>query len=67
MTNAPHVQIDEDRGPLLIHIGKAAERLGLSRYQVKKLIDAGQLPSEPVGKRIYIPAAALDKYDGTAP
>lgn len=63
MTNAPHVQVAEERGPLLIHIGRAAERLGLSRYQVKKLVDSGQLPSVLVGTRTYIPASALDEYE----
>lgn len=48
--------------PLLIHVNHAAERLGLSAYQVRRLVDDGRLPAEKVGNRTYIPAAALDQY-----
>lgn len=46
----------------LVHVNAAADKLGLSPYQVRGLIDAGRLPSEKVGNRTYIPAAALAAY-----
>ena len=48
--------------PVLLHVNAVADRLGLTPYQVRKLIDAGRLPAELVGKRTYVPAAALDRY-----
>lgn len=48
--------------PVLLHVSAVADRLGLSPYQVRKLIDAGRLPAEPVGQRTYVPVAALDRY-----
>ena len=51
-----------NRGPLLIHIGAAARRLGLSQYQVRGLVRSDTLPSTTIGNRVYIPETALDDY-----
>lgn len=59
MPDTPVVQTEQ---PLLVHISVVAKQLGLSVYQVKRLIEAGRLPSEPVGVRIYIPAEAVREY-----
>lgn len=47
---------------LLIHIAEVADDLGLSQYQVRGMIRDGVFPSEPIGRRIYIPAAAFKAY-----
>jgi excisionase family DNA binding protein len=48
--------------PLLLHISKAAEKLGLSVYQVRGLCESGRLPFDKVGRRTYINAEAVDEY-----
>lgn len=59
MTNTPAVHSDT---PPLIHIGVVATTLGLSVYQVKRLIGDGRLTSEQVGNRTYVPATSLRDY-----
>lgn len=58
------VMLTSDSGPLLIHIGVAATRLGLSQYQVRRLVKTDVLPSTTIGNRVYIPETALDEYVG---
>lgn len=48
--------------PLLLHIKQAAEVLGLSVYQVRGLCESGRIPSEKVGRRTYVSAAAVRAY-----
>lgn len=62
MPNASTVQSDTDEGPVLVHITQAGVVLGLSRYQVRGLINEGLLTAVKVGARTYIPAAALSRY-----
>jgi excisionase family DNA binding protein len=47
---------------LFVHIAEAARDLGLSELKVRQLIASGRLPVEPIGKRTYIPAAAVKAY-----
>lgn len=56
-------QPDQDsRTAELIHIRLVAERLGLSEYQMRGLVERGVLPSTKVGNRTYIPTTAVDAY-----
>lgn len=48
--------------PLLDHVSIAAEKLGLSEYQVRKLVDKGLLPGQKIGGRLYIPAKSIREY-----
>lgn len=47
---------------LFVHIAEAARDLSLSEYKVRQLIESGRLPTEAIGKRTYIPAAAVLAY-----
>lgn len=46
----------------LIHISKVAERLGLSEYQTRGLIESGELQATRVGTRTYVLARAVSEY-----
>lgn len=48
--------------PVLLHISVVAERLGLSQYQTRLIVKRGDLASEQVGNRTYIPADAFQRY-----
>ena len=48
--------------PLLLTIDEAGMALGLSRSSVRRLMNAGQLPSVKVGGCRRIPASALNDY-----
>lgn len=48
--------------PVLLHISVVAERLGLSQYQTRLIVDRGDLASEQIGRRTYIPADAFHRY-----
>jgi hypothetical protein len=52
----------EDSGPLLLSLKLVAERLGLSEWQVRGLIDDGTLPAERIKNRIYVPAGSVVEY-----
>lgn len=58
----PNTQTVQPGTPPLLHIGVVAEQLGLSVYQVKRLIDDGRLSSERIGARIYVPTESLSLY-----
>lgn len=62
MEQAPLDAEADNSGTVLIHLNRAADHLGLSPYQVKRLIDEGRLASEKIGARTYIPVAALRDY-----
>lgn len=47
---------------LFVHIAEAARDLDLSQLKVRQLIVSGRLPVETIGKRTYIPAAAIKAY-----
>lgn len=46
----------------LVHISAVQARLGLSEYQVRGLVEAGDLPATKVGRRTYILTSAVDDY-----
>lgn len=47
----------------LLTTDQAAERIGISRQHVQRLVKDGTLPAERVGARLYlIPAAAVAAY-----
>jgi excisionase family DNA binding protein len=52
----------EQTPPLLLHITKVAQRLGLSQYQTRALVKDGSLPSTIIGNRVYIPDTAVEEY-----
>jgi excisionase family DNA binding protein len=52
----------EPASPLLLHITKVAQRLGLSQYQTRALVKDGSLPSTVIGNRVYIPETAVEEY-----
>jgi excisionase family DNA binding protein len=60
MTDAEPVQ--QESTPLLAHLTKAADMLGLSPYQTKILVKNGELPTVKVGTRTYIPVTAIREY-----
>ena len=48
--------------PLLLSIKTTAQVLGLSVFQVKKLIDAAELPARSVNGRKYIAHRDVDQF-----
>ena len=40
--------------PVFLAIPRAAKLLGISRSSAYRLVEAGELPSKPLGGRIYI-------------
>jgi hypothetical protein len=59
---------DSADGPLLLSMKTTAQVLGLSVWQVKKLVDLGALPVTPVNGRKYISAKAVHQFaHGTTP
>lgn len=48
--------------PMLIKIKDAAVLLGISEWQVRRLIEAGELPSTRISNRLYLPLAAIKGY-----
>ena len=48
--------------PLLLHIKRVAELLGISQYQVRGLVTEGTLPSTRIKNRTYVPAEAVRTY-----
>lgn len=51
-----------DTGGRLIHISVAAEQLGLSEYQMRGLVEKGEIPSTKVGRRTYLLQRSVDEY-----
>jgi excisionase family DNA binding protein len=45
----------------LISIGTAAERLGVSSYTVRRLIERGELRSVHVGRRVLLPESEINR------
>ena len=67
MTNRTQEDSAAD-GPLLLSIKTTAATLGLSVWQVKKLVDMDALPVTPVNGRKYISARAVHQFaHGTTP
>lgn len=57
----------KDNGGALIHISVAAKQLGLSEYQMRGLVEKGEIPSTLVGNRTYLLQRSVDAYlDGIA-
>lgn len=54
--------VNTDAPGELLHISLVQARLGLSEYQVKGLVERGDLPSTKIGRRTYIPTDAVDKF-----
>nr|WP_085016214.1 helix-turn-helix domain-containing protein [Frankia sp. KB5] len=52
--------------PALISVGKAAQILGLSRATAYRLADAGDLPTQRMGGRVYVVTARLRAAFGGA-
>jgi excisionase family DNA binding protein len=48
--------------PQLLHIGEAAEELGLSQWQTHALVDQGRLRAEKLKNRTYITRASIDEF-----
>lgn len=50
----------------LLHILKVAERLGLSEYQTRGLVERGELAATKIGNRTYIHIDVIDAYEARA-
>lgn len=59
MSDSPHV-VHEDR--LLLRIEEAAERLGIGRSLMYRLVLSGEVQSVPVGRLRRVPCDALTEY-----
>ena len=46
----------------LIHISTVARDLGLSEYQMKGLVERGEIAATKVGRRTYILRRAVEEY-----
>jgi excisionase family DNA binding protein len=55
-------QIVVSHGLREVSPAEAAKLMGMSRAQVRKLLDAGRLPFRLVGTHYRIPAAAVDEF-----
>lgn len=53
---------EQGKVPLLLRIGVAAERLGVSRRTLYRLIDAGEIAAVPVRRSRFIPADEIDRF-----
>jgi hypothetical protein len=53
---------DSPPEPKLAHISDAADRLGLSRWQTRKLIEAGALRAEKIANRTYVAVESINEY-----
>lgn len=51
-----------DRPARLVSTAVAAEVLGVSRFVVVRWIHDGYLPARRIGRRYWIPTAALDAF-----
>lgn len=68
MTHSTQEDTAASDGPLLLSLKTTAQVLGLSVWQVKKLVDLDRLPVTPVNGRKYIPARAVHQFaHGTWP
>ena len=47
---------------LLLKVDEAADRIGVSRSMVYKLIATGELPRVKVGRSLRIPVGELDRW-----
>lgn len=57
---------DTPNGGALLHILKVAERLGLSEYQTRGLVERGELVATKIGNRTYIHTDVVDAYEARA-
>lgn len=46
----------------LIHILEVGRQLGLTEYQMRGLVERGEIAATKVGKKTYIPARAVTDY-----
>ena len=58
--NEPEGVVTDDK--LLLRIEEAANRLGIGRSLMYRLVLSGQVQSVPLGRRRRIPAEALREY-----
>jgi excisionase family DNA binding protein len=49
-------------GGALIHINVAAKQLGLSAYQIRGLVEKGEIPATRIGNRTYLLERSLSEY-----
>lgn len=49
-------------GGALIHISVAAKQLGLSEYQMRGLVEKGEIPATRIGNRTYLLERSLSEY-----
>jgi len=54
-------------GQLLIPAAKAAKKLGMSRWTLKRRIDAKEIKAVKVGPRMFIPQSDIDRLLGIPP
>jgi excisionase family DNA binding protein len=52
----------EVRSRLLLSVGEAAERLGISERSVFRLLESGELPARKIGRRTLIRADDLERF-----
>jgi excisionase family DNA binding protein len=50
-----------------VPIAEAAQRLGISKWLAYKLAKTGELATNRVGRKLYVPAAALRRYEQGTP
>ena len=48
--------------PLLIPVPRAAKLLGISRAAAYRFASAGDLPTKPLGRRVYVVSAKLREF-----
>ena len=56
-----HYEAEDDR-PLLLSFAAGAAKLGIGENTLRRLVQAGVIPSCPVGTRRMVRAADLDHY-----
>jgi excisionase family DNA binding protein len=53
------VQCGGDAFPPLMTVGEAASLVGVSRSSAYRAVEAGELPSVRLGRRLFVPTARL--------
>lgn len=48
--------------PRMLTIDQAANRLGIGRTLLRRMLAAGELPSVHLGRRHFVPSPAIDRF-----
>ena len=66
-TTPPPASVLDGEARVQVPIAEAAELLGISKWLAYKLAHAGELPTNRVGRNLYVPTAALRRYEQGTP